>query len=42
MNIVTGAQQADCCLQAICSYYVSIKGNLQGDTQVTQPNSNTL
>lgn len=32
VNIVTTAQQADCCLQAICGYYVSIKGNLQGDT----------
>lgn len=38
-NIITGAQQADCCLQAICGYYASIKGNLLGDTHTK---SNTL
>lgn len=29
VNTATTAQQADCCLQAICGYYVSIKGNLR-------------
>lgn len=39
IDIVTGAHQADCCLQAICGYYVSIKGKLQGNAHA---NSNTL